>query len=48
MTEVTPDLIPVLTENDILLSKSPFFFLKKNHISIYIYLKFERLFLEKK
>lgn len=48
MTEVTPVLIPVLTENEILPSKSPFFFLKKNHISIYIYSKFERLFLGKK
>ena len=48
MTEVTPVFISVLTENEILLSKSPFFFLKKNHISIYIYSKFDRLFLEKK
>lgn len=38
MTEVTPVLIPVLTENEILPSKSPFFFLKKkSHQYLYLF-----------
>lgn len=38
MTEVTPVLIPVLTENEILPSKSPFFFLKKI-TSVFIFIQ---------